>query len=306
MGTVYSSGNNERTGLGVAVKGRAVRAAAFVLFVAGGLLLFLFGNNWISVFPTNGSTAYKWGLAVFFLALAVILRRSERFHGYWQIAFALFIASCGIVLNWHLGNWLGRLLPRAGSEMQSLAIEKFSESTVVVGCILLLTLLSRNDLGSIFLKRGDLRWGLRFGLISFGVCAALFTAIAVWQSGGPRTEGLFASGVALSTLVAAIPWILIFVFANSLMEELWFRGIFLKRLSPVLGAGAAAVATTIIFASLHAAGTYITAAERVIFPAIVFALGYLNARVMLKTDSILGSVFLHAGYDLMVIIPLLV
>jgi hypothetical protein len=129
------------------------RAFAFVGVLFGGLVLFLFGNNWISVFPT------KWGLAALFLALAVILRRSERFRGYWQIAFALFIASCGIVLNWHLGNWLGRLLPRAASEMQAFAIEKLSESITVVGCILVLTLLTGHDLGSIFLKKGDLDGG---------------------------------------------------------------------------------------------------------------------------------------------------
>jgi membrane protease YdiL (CAAX protease family) len=32
----------------------------------------------------------------------------------------------------------------------------------------------------------------------------------------------------------------------------------------------------------------------------------VNAYVMLKTDSIWGSVLFHAGYDLLVIIPVLV
>jgi membrane protease YdiL (CAAX protease family) len=43
-----------------------------------------------------------------------------------------------------------------------------------------------------------------------------------------------------------------------------------------------------------------------IFPVIVIALGLVNAYVMLKTDSIWGSVLFHAGYDLLVIIPVLV
>ena len=37
----------------------ASRAVLFVLFVMGGLAIFLFGNNWNEQFPTNDSTLYK-------------------------------------------------------------------------------------------------------------------------------------------------------------------------------------------------------------------------------------------------------
>jgi hypothetical protein len=282
------------------------RALVFVGFLVGGLMLFLLGNNWNSVFPTNDSTAYKWGIAVLFLALAAALRRSERFSGCWEIALALFIAAFANALNWHLGNWLARFLPQAASTAQEIAVDKLSQCIPVVLTIILLTRLTGNDLGSIFFKKGDLRWGLRFGLISFGVFAVIFAVIAALQSGAPSTKGLTATGVPLSAIVAAIPWILVFVFANSLMEELWFRGIFLKKLSPVLGATASVLVTALVFGIPHAGGTYISAIERVIFPIVVFALGYLNGRVMLKTDSIWGSVLFHAGYDLLVIIPILV
>ena len=39
---------------------------------------------------------------------------------------------------------------------------------------------------------------------------------------------------------------------------------------------------------------------------VVLILGLVNAWVMLKTESIWGSVLFHAGYDLMVIIPVLI
>ena len=176
----------------------------------------------------------------------------------------------------------------------------------MVLAIILLTLVSGNDLGSIFLKKGDLRWGLRFGLISFGVFAAIFAVIAILQASAPPSQGLTATGVPLATIVAAIPWILIFCFANSLMEELWFRGIFLKKLSPFLGMTAAVVVTALVFGSVHVGASYITPVEMVIFPLIAFALGLVNGFVMFKTDSIWGSVLFHAGYDLLVIIPILV
>jgi membrane protease YdiL (CAAX protease family) len=90
------------------------------------------------------------------------------------------------------------------------------------------------------------------------------------------------------------------------MEELWFRGVSLKKLTPVLGLTASIIVTALVFGSTHAAATYITSIQMFIFPVIVFALGLVNAYVMLKTDSIWGSVLFHAGYDLLVIIPVLV
>jgi membrane protease YdiL (CAAX protease family) len=99
---------------------------------------------------------------------------------------------------------------------------------------------------------------------------------------------------------------LIFVFVNGFMEELWFRGISLGKLHPVLGAALAVIVTALVFGISHTAGTYISPAERILFPAIVVGLGLLNGFMMLKTDSIWGSVLFHAGYDLLVIIPILV
>ncbi len=284
----------------------ADRAFLFVGFLVGGLMLFLLGNNWYSLLPTNKSTLFKWALALFFLTLALAMRRSERFREGWQIPLALAIASFANALNWRLGNWLARLLPPAVSTAQEIAIDKLSQCIPVVLAILVLTRLAGNDLGSIFLKKGNLEWGLRFGLISFGIFAGIFAVIAVLQSNAPPGGGIMAMGVPLSAIVAAIPWILVFTFANSLMEELWFRGLFLRRLSPVLGATASVVVTALVFGIPHLGATYIAPIERLIFPVIVVGLGLVNGFVMLKTDSIWGSVLFHAGYDLMVIIPVLV
>lgn len=290
----------------VSVTHRIYRSLVFVLFLTGGLMIFLFGNNWTSRFPTNDSTLYKWSLSVLFLTLAVALRRSKRLHECSEIAFALFIAAFAVALQWGCGNWLKLLLPPAASTAQGLAIEKLAEAIPVVLSILLFTRLTGNDMGSLFLKKGDLRWGLRFGLISFAIWAAIFAVIAILGANAPASQGLFATGVPLTVIAAALPWMLVWAFTNSLMEELWFRGVFLKKLSPVLGAAASVLVTALVFAAPHFGGTYIAAAERMIFAGIVLVLGLVNGTVMLKTDSIWGSVLFHAGYDLLVIIPVLV
>lgn len=282
------------------------RPLLFALFVLSGWMIFLLGNNYNSLFPTNESTLYKWAITLLFLAAAAILRLSEGLRMYWESAYALFIAAFANILNWDLGNLLADWLPAPASTAGELAIDKLSQCLPVVLAIILLTLVVGKDLGSIFLKKGDLRWGLRFGLVSFGVFAAIFAVIAVLQASAPPSHGLTATGVPLKTILAAIPSILVFCFTNSLMEELWFRGIFLKELSTFLGPTAAVVATALVFGSVHLGATYIIPIQMVVFPLIAFALGLVNGFVMLKTDSIWGSVFFHAGYDLRVIIPILV
>jgi membrane protease YdiL (CAAX protease family) len=286
-------------------KSIVARLVLFVSFLVGGLAIFMFGANTYQVFLTNRNALYEWGLTAAFLLMAIILRRSVALEKYWGIAYALFVAAFANAVNLGLGNWLGRLLPHTSNQALFLAIDKLSQALPIVIAIMLLTLLVGDDLGSIFLKKGNLAQGLRFGLISFGVFTAIFIGIAVLQAGAPTTQGLTATGISLDTLVSAIPWILVFIFANSLMEELWFRGIFLNKLTPLLGTAATILVTALVFGSLHAPVPYIIPAQRFIFPAIASALGLVNGYVMLKTGSVWGSVLFHAGYDLLVIIPIL-
>jgi len=281
------------------------RLIVFVGFVFGGLLVFLFGANTFKLFPTNKNLFYEWGLTLVLLALALILRRSETLQKYWKITYALFVASFANALNLYLGNFLGNILPAPGSIAEMLAVDKVSQSIPIVLSIILLTRLAGDSLGSIFLQKGNLWLGLRFGLISFGIFAALFVFLAILQSSGPASQGLFASGMSLDILRAALPWMLVFCFTNAFMEELWFRGVFLGKLTPLLGWAASIVATALVFGLTHTAATYVTPAQSLLFGVIVISLGVVNGWVMLKTDSIWGSVLLHAGYDLLVIIPVL-
>ena len=282
------------------------RLILFVGFICGGMLIFLFGANTFNLFPTNDNPLYEWGLTLIFLALALILRRSEAFRKYWKVAYALFVASFANALNLYLGNWLANVLPAAGSIAETFAVDKLSQSIPIVLSIIVLTLLVGDSLGSIYLQKGNLRQGLTFGLISFGIFAILFAIIALVQSSGPASQGLWASGMRLDVIIAAIPWMLVFCFTNAIMEELWFRGVFLRKLTPLLGAAATVIATALVFGLTHSAATYINPPQMVIFSIIVITLGLVNGWVMLKTDSIWGSVLFHAGYDLLVIIPVLV
>jgi membrane protease YdiL (CAAX protease family) len=278
---------------------------AFLLYLIGGLLIFLWGANTFRLFPTNRNLVYEWGLTALLLLLAVVMHKVPGLQIYWKIASALFIAAAANAINLSLGNFLAPILHLQEEDMRFLAIDKLSQAIPIVLTIILLTLWSGDDLGSLFLKKGDLRLGLRFGLISFAIFVVIFTVIVIFQAKGPASQGLFASGINPTTIISSIPWILMFCFVNSFMEELWFRGVSLNKLTPLLGWVPSIIVTAMVFGVSHLAATYITPVQMLLFSTIVIGLGLVNAYMMLKTDSIWGSVLFHAGYDLLVIIPIL-
>jgi membrane protease YdiL (CAAX protease family) len=284
---------------------KTTQVIAFFFYLIGGLMIFLWGANTFDLFSTNRNLVYEWGITLLFLFLAVIMHRVPRLQVFWKIASALFIASAANAVNLSLGNFLAPILHVTGDDLRFLAIDKLSQALPIVLTIILLTLWQGDDLGSIFLKKGNLHLGLKFGFISFAIFAVIFIIILFVQASGPKTQGLFASGIDPAIVVQAIPWILLFCFANSLMEELWFRGVSLNKLTPVLGWTSSIIVTALVFGSTHAAATYITPVQMLLFAVIVISLGLVNAYMMLKTDSIWGSVLFHAGYDLLVILPLL-
>ena len=89
------------------------------------------------------------------------------------------------------------------------------------------------------------------------------------------------------------------------MEELWFRAIFLKRYEKVVGRLAAILVTSAVFGVSHVNATYEFPGGSVVFGVVVFVLGVVGAYSMYKTDSLIGPILFHAGYDLTIIVPVL-
>jgi membrane protease YdiL (CAAX protease family) len=93
--------------------------------------------------------------------------------------------------------------------------------------IFVLLWLAHEGLDSIYIRRGKLGWSLTVGLLALANFTA--TAIAVVASKGGDMVTLFAN----------LPWWFAFSLINAFMEEIWFRGLFLKRLVPAIGAAGA-------------------------------------------------------------------
>ena len=149
------------------------------------------------------------------------------------------------------------------------AVDKLGGSLTVVVVVLALTLVSGRTPSSLYLRRGRLGLGLAVGLATFAAAAATAIPLAGFLFGG-RDLGL-------ARVLPWTPWLLVFVLSNAFAEELLFRGLFLGPLEPLIGRFHANLAALL---------------------PLALAWGWLTQ----KSEGIWGSVLLHAGMDISVMV----
>lgn len=228
------------------------------------------------------------GIALAFLVGALYLRQNATANELWPVFYAFFVAAAAVAVSIVLSGYLRGLLGYGLDTAPGIALAKFSQSVLRVLPILLLIGLAGDDRRSLYLNRGRLGLGLVVGAAAFVVFGALAFA------------PLAGNEAAVQKVVSWAPWILVFIFANAMEEELLFRGLFLRRFEPFLGRGLANLLTAIVFTLIHVQATY--AADMIQFLAVVFPLGLAFGYLMQKTDSLWGSVAFHAGADLLIIV----
>jgi len=264
--------------------------AWFVIFLACGMLVFVVFSHYFPIFSGPTDSIGRLIVALVFLAAALLFRRNERYRTYWPICFAFFTALAAISLDYKLGlsKWLLPALRIPLETPAGLAIDKLESSVLSILVVLLLTLVSGDDLGSLYLRRGNLKLGLTIGLVAFVVMMA--SAIPVTT--------LFFNGKDLSwgRMLPWMPWVLIFVLANAFNEELLFRGLFFGRLQPFLRPFAINFLVAIPFTLLHTGVDY--SADIWMFVGMVFPLSLAWGWTLQKTDSLWGSILFHAAMDI--------
>jgi len=277
------------------ISGLGYRFVLFVIFLIfglslpslSGLLVFPF-----SLIPNSFWQIYLIILSIFFLTLAVLFYRSEHFKKYWQVLMAFFIASFALNLQ-SISGWFGF----QSTSMNGLVLAMLSSTAIVVASIVVLTRISGGSMNSIFLAKGKLKLGLFVGLVGFLVFAALSI---------PGANYLFmGQNLTVAKVVSWLPWILPIVLANGLREELLYRGLFLRKFKSLLGNASSIFLQALIFSLSHSvAGIGLTQYTPYISVLVVatFVLGLVLGYAMLKTDSIIAPILIHAGTDIPIFI----
>ncbi len=259
------------------------------LFVAIGSFLMIVFNPWGQE-PVLGRVAdylAKIATLVILLAASLLARRSSRLEKYWRLLFAFFIMALVVSLDLVIGNYLVLYLGVTGSTPLSAALQKLNEFVLVAALVIPFTLASGGNLGSLYIQKGNLKLGLAIGLVAFALAAA----------GSIPMAGLFnAQDLNVARIVPWIPWLLILVLSNAALEELWFRGLFLRKLDPFFGKFISNFLIAFVFTLMHGTVTYTV--NNYFFLAILFPLALAWGYITQKTDSLWGSILFHAGMDI--------
>jgi membrane protease YdiL (CAAX protease family) len=238
--------------------------------------------------PQTALLGFHAGLTAVLLIIALFLRRSGKGKPYWPVFYAFFVAGAAVLTSGLFSSDLLRLFKQTVATPQGIALAKFSESILRVIPILVLMPIMGFDWRSMYLAAGKVRFWLPIAIAAFVV----FPALAYFPLSSSQ------AGV-LDKLLPLWPWILLFVLSNGFMEELLYRGVFLKRYEPFLGKGLSIILTAIVFALMHTQVTY--AAQMILFLVIVLVLSLIWGILIQKTDSLWGAVLFHAAGDCLII-----
>ncbi len=256
----------------------------------------------VSLIPTGLlEDTFLLCLAALLLIITGLTRRSDNLKRYWEIPFAFFVftfagflgdVSISPLQHWFIYDVLHETPdannPLASTVVGTVLAQLFATLSLVLP-IILLTKASGSKLDSIFINKvRDWKW-LVVGIVGFLVFF-LLAAFGLSASFFPN------NGVTLSRFLALTPALLILVLCNGLREELWFRGLFLKKYGRFLGPLSSNLLAAIIFASFHVQVQYSRSLP--IFLAIALIQGLVLGYLMQKSGSIHASVIFHAGTDI--------
>jgi len=244
--------------------------------------LFFLGDH----LPSRGDRLVATALsAILLLGLTLLLRRSVRFHKYWEVSFAFFSGAFGLFFAWNLPNSLWNVFGASVDTPQGVAVLKFFELLPVALVILVLTKVVQGSLAPIYIQKGNQRSGLGLGLL---LGLAILVVYLV----------LFRSTIDPAKAKAALPWLLLFAVSNAIFEELLIRGLFLKRYIVLLGTAWAVVLSALCY------GLFFLGVQAAVGPipysalVLILPLGLLYGFIMQRSDSIWGPVSIHAAVDL--------
>jgi membrane protease YdiL (CAAX protease family) len=280
------------------VQSLGYKVLMFIVLLACSMAVFLFGINYVKLFPTNGNWIYAASTTGVFLVASLLFKRSTRFEKYWPVTYAFFIASTVNLVSDLFGGYNTQFVNLFGdstSHNRIAALAKMYETLLIVVPIIVLTLVSGANLGSIFLKVGNqnAKWGFGIGglvLVNFVTSVLIF----------------FGTGFELPKLGSAIGWGFVFSICNAFSEELWIRALFLKKMSPIIGVAGSILLTSTTFAVLHFNSVAFFPAIAVpVFVANTFTLGLACGILMMKTDSIWGAYLIHMAADVFLFVATL-
>jgi len=268
------------------------RIVLAVLFIALGALIIIVFSPLRPLLDKIPDYLGRIGLIVILLVLVLVSKKSRVLEKFHPLLLGLLILLVAVTLSWIFAIYLLTYVDVNDRTPMGFSLLKLNEALISVGVVILLTKMAGSELGSIYIQKGKLKQGLIIGSVAFLIAAigAPFIAPVLFQ----------ARGLTFARIVGWLPWILVFVFANASLEEILYRGLFLRKLEPFFGKFLSSFLIAFIFTFLHLGVSYTV--NQYIFLAILVPLALVWGWITQKTDSVWGSILFHAGMDIPVIL----
>lgn len=228
-----------------------------------------------------------------FLGIIYLLRATQKL--YTRLGFAFIVLAIPPLL-WNAVTYFGY-----GPAIMNLTwVVYISLANLLLGIGLVAALLyyEKGRPSGIFLQAGNLKAGLLQGgilLIASAIIAAA-AAYLFYNAGSAETSPLFPVFGAL----------LVFAIACGFVEELWFRGLLLSRLLPLVSTTPAIIIQAFAFAAYEAVFLYMLTSNPVYSLAVfvvAVVLGAVWAWMAARDKSIIAPALSHAGIYLILALP---
>jgi membrane protease YdiL (CAAX protease family) len=262
-----------------------------IFFIAVGSIIMIVFSPWHPLLGRAHDYLGRIGLIIILSVTVWVVQQSSHYKKYGPVIYALLVLTVAVSLDWIIGKYLIHQVGVHDTTPKGWALQKLNEGLVVISAVILLTKFTGSSLGSIYIQKGNLKQGLIIGFATF-ILAAVGSI--------PMATLFMAQDLTLDRIVPWIPWILIFVLVNGAMEEIMFRGLFLRKMEPFYGKFLPNLMVAFVFTVIHHAATY--TADQFIFLAILFPLALAWGYVMQKTEAVWGSILFHAGMDIPIIL----
>jgi membrane protease YdiL (CAAX protease family) len=208
-----------------------------------------------------------------------------------------FLALSTLTCLWELAAFMGMTAGLSGLlRPAGMSIIFFLLSVIAVYALLIYENGRRKD---IFLAIGNKSY-LVSGILGLIICIAVSVAALYFLFDGA------AMGVEKMTYIIGAA--VIFSFLGAAYEETWFRGLLLSRLLSLIGEKSAIILQAAIFGIFEATTVYYISSQIIYVPMLFIIgsiLGYYWAQMTIKDKSIIGAALIHAGFYMLIGMPML-
>lgn len=240
-------------------------------------------------------------LCVAFLVFLVIVRGgTHRLKGSFSSLLYVFLGLSVLGLVWELLLYL-KLVDAASLGLATWIVAVGGVNAIASLVILAaLVLLQKTSPRELYLTIGDTKV-IPLAAGAFILCLCLGIGATYLLFGG--------SALGQDKLVPLVIAVVTFGIVGSIVEELWFRGLLLAKITPILGDSYGNIYQAVVFGVFEAVVFYLLTGEVGLMPAMFLIgamTGYYWGRATQRSKSLISPILLHAGFYVLITLPLIV